>query len=134
MIQGVIMIESLNSKKWMASDLALVVEIQKNGSAGNLHLLSTQAEQNIGNFEPHPRAWRYNDEEWEELQSFNQNIPFTVGKLETGFDLLKKTQDSKKDTELSITILSTSPIMIVETGELATNLSELPIPLYPKDR
>ena len=132
MIQGVILIQSQNSKKWMITELALVVEIQKKGSAGNLHLISTRAEQNIGNFETFERPYSLNDEEWEDLQSFNHKISFTVGKLEKGFDLLKNDQISKRDEELSITTLSTSPLMIVETGQCIINEPELPTALYPK--
>ena len=134
MIQGVIFIQSQNSKKWMVTDLTLIAEIRKDGSAGNLYLISTRTEQNVDNLETSERPYDINDEEWEDLQSFHHKLPFTVGKVEKGFDLLKKNGNvSKRNEELSITIISTSSLMIVETGRLKINEPELPIALYPKD-
>lgn len=133
MIQGYILIQSQNSKNWMATELALIAEIPDTGLTGKSHLISTRTEQDVDTNKTCKRSAGINDEEWEELQSFHRKLSFTMGRLDDGIDLLKNDKISKRNEELFITIISKSSLKIVETGQPVNSETGLPIALYPAD-
>lgn len=116
------------SGKWVYTDMALIAAICGNGRAGSLYLINAPK-----NYDEEPFIQPVmSEEEREELRRFQDELSFTLAKLENGYDILRHVEAVGGHGELSVTVVSNSPIRIVDTGVKAGE-GGIYFPLLPDD-
>lgn len=131
-LKGRILIKSQISGEWSKTRLVLVAEIREDGRAGSLHLIFPPKGHTEYDVDVPTRPLGYSDEEYEELDTFEDSLPFTIAKLEGGLALLMGNAVSPEEN-IKPTVLSDLPVEIVETGVMYEGERSIPFPLYPKD-
>ena len=113
----------------------LIAEIKDNGRAGSLHLIFPRGGHRDVNSKAYNGPAALSDNEWKKLRKFQDDLPFTVAKLEDEFDVLKEDYSlPNQKREITPTAITDLPVEIVETGSIITGEPSAPFALYPDEQ